>query len=160
MTCGPGLEEIDKALAEAQANAKARQAQELRAADFRRLEQETAIADQQYQRLAFVLEELRGLRRNLLQGVDLGVEGLEVGEDQLRLGGVPFQQASLAESIDCACAIAFRKRPGARIAVIDNGEHLDEEHRRRVIQRATEHGCQLCLSVVRDTEGLAWEVVE
>ena len=40
-----------------------------------------------------------------------------------------------------------------------NQASLAEAHRQRVIQRATEHGCQLCLAVVQDTEGLQVEVV-
>jgi hypothetical protein len=55
--------------------------------------------------------------------------------------------------------VAFRARPGARIAIIDNGEHLDATYSQRVIDRASEHGCQLYLSKVTDGEGLTLEVV-
>lgn len=156
----PSLVALDEEIRQAEEQSEARQRSQLMANRLGQLAEEFGMAEQNFATADLVLEKLRALRRSLLSGCDFGIAGLEVGQGELRLGGVPFRQASLAEAVDCACAIAFRKRPGARIVVIDNGEHLDSQHRQRVIQLATEHGCQLCLAVVRDTQELAWQVME
>lgn len=114
---------------------------------------EASVAD--HQAIEQKLEALRELRRHLLNGVDLGIDGLSIGDGELKLHGHSFRQASQAESIRVACAIAMRQRPALRLLRVDEGERLDKESRAMLLAHASEHGFQCILTQVSDTDGLA-----
>lgn len=106
------------------------------------------------------LEQLRVLRKGLLEGLDLGVDGLEVGQGELRLHGVSFKQASMAQKIRVACAVAMKGNGALKLLRIDNGEMLDSESRRFLLSLATEHGYQVIMTCVSDDEQLQVEIVD
>lgn len=115
---------------------------------------------QQHTRLDRQLEQLRELRKGLLEGLDLGVDGLEVGQGELRLHGVSFKQASTAQRIRVACAVAMKGNGALKLLRIDNGEMLDSESRRFLLDLATEHGYQVIMTCVSDDEELQVEIVD
>ncbi len=129
---------------------------------FERFREEAGLALEEHQRLEGVLEALRMLRSQILQGTKLGIPGLEVGDGELRLNSKPFHtQASSAEQVDVACAIAMIPDSILRVIAIDGGESLDLEMLGRVIQRAGENGYQVVWSEVdRAAERLSFEIVE
>src|SRR5262249_22123608 len=94
------------------------------------------------------LEAVRLLRVHLLDGVDLGIRGLEIGIGELRLGGVPFEQASNAEQITAACMIAMKQNPRLRLLRLDNAESLDAESRQIVFNLASKYCWQVIMTAV------------
>lgn len=107
-----------------------------------------------------VLASLRDLRKNILQGVDLGVPGLEVGAGELLLDGVSFKQASTAQRIRVACAVAMRQGPQLKLLRVDEGERLDRVSREALFAAAEANGWRIVMTSVADTEGLMVEIVE
>jgi predicted nucleic acid-binding Zn-ribbon protein len=103
-----------------------------------------------HERLDVMLGRLRDLRRNLLNGVDLGIRGLELGDCGLRLNGVPLRQASRAQQLEVGLALAMRGDPELRLIRLDDAEHLDAAAKGRVLERADERGFQVLMTCVAD----------
>lgn len=125
-----------------------------------RLASEAANAEAGHQTLDGVVSGLRELRANLLNGVDLGVPGLEVGAGELRLNGVSFRQASQAEKLRTACAIAVKQNPRLRLVRVDDGEHLDKDGQAMLLRLLDQHDCQGIIAAVKESERLKVEIVE
>lgn len=123
-----------------------------------RLAVDVELATRQHERLDRVLEELRNLRRHLLDGVELGISGLEIGDGELRLNGAPFRQASQAEQLAVAVAVAARQNPRLKLLRLDNSEHLDGRHVELILECCRRHGLQPIRTVVADTDGLCAEI--
>lgn len=125
-----------------------------------------AMADQHklslaaHEKLEKTLEALRELRRNLLNGVDLGIDGLSIGEGELKLNGISFVQASMAERLRVSCAVAMRQRPSLRLLRVDEGERLDPQSLEMLLKLADESGWQVILTQVADIEKLAVEITD
>ncbi len=124
------------------------------------LKGELAKAQAEHGRLDNVLDQLRHLRAGLLEGVDLGVDGLEVGKGELRLHGVSFKQASLAQRLRVACAVAMKMGGQLRLLRVDDGEHLDSDSRKFLLDLAAKQGWQVIMTCVADQEGLGVEIVD
>lgn len=122
------------------------------------LEQDDAIAE--HKAIDDKLAALRDLRRRVLEGVDLGVANLSIAEGELKLNGVSFKQASGAEKLRVACAIAMKERPRLRLLRVDDGEHLDGVSRALLFELADQHDFQVVFTRVADGEALRVEVVD
>lgn len=122
--------------------------------EFERLRQEEADAAKEHARGELTLQQLRDLRRNLLNGADLGVTGLEIGDGELRFNGVPFRQASQAQRITVAFAIAIKRNPNARFMCLDDGEHLDKHSSEVLYMLCERHDVQLIKTCVSNAEEL------
>lgn len=125
-----------------------------------RVEAEAVVIREEHARLDICLQRLRELRKSLLEGSDLGIAGLEIGDGELRLNGVTFSQASTAEQVAVACALAFKHSPDLKILRYDNAESLDDESLRKICEMADAAGWQLLLSQVERSGGLRVEFVE
>lgn len=128
--------------------------------ELRRLLVEEEQATASHKTLDSCLESIRDMRGHLLDGVDLGVPGLEVGCGELRLNGVSFKQASGAQRLRTACAIAFAQAPRLRLLRIDNAEMLDQESVSILLAVAGEHGWRVIMTRVADVDGLQVEIVD
>ncbi len=126
---------------------------------LKRLGSEHAQAVAEHKARETQLEALRDLRRHLLDGHDLGVPGLGIGDGELRLNDVPFRQASQAEQIRTACAVTMRRPQSLRLVILDGGEALDIESRRILLDMATERGFSVFMTSVEDGDGLRVEIV-
>lgn len=124
------------------------------------LKSELEIANDDWTDLDDQLSKLRTLRKQLLDGLDLGVDGLEVGNGEIRLNGLPFRQASLAQRLRVACAVAMRQNPRLRLLRVDNGEHLDQDSRRLLLDLASANDWQVVMTCVADNADLRVEVVD
>jgi chromosome segregation ATPase len=89
----------------------------------------------QYEKLTQEIEELRALRKKTLTEMNLGVEGLEIGEDNMlyhngALRGITETNKdgnwSTAESIRVFFTLGARFSGDLKILVVDNGESLDQ----------------------------------
>jgi ribosome-binding factor A len=124
------------------------------------LQAEYDASKQTHAKLDKQLEDLRLLRKQLLEGIDLGVEGLEVGQGELRLHGVTFKQASLAQKLRVSCAVAMKGNGALKLLRIDNGEHLDSESRGYLLKLADEQGWQVIMTCVADQAELGVEIID
>ena len=98
------------------------------------------------------LAEIDARKAALLAAAKMPVDGLEVGDERLFLGGVPFEQASQAERLRCALAIAMRQSPRFRDVWVRDGALLDEDGIEIVRQVAEELDCRVWLEVVGEDE--------
>ena len=77
------------------------------------------------------------------------IEGLAVGDDgAVTFKGKPLSQASSAESIRVALAIAMAQSPRLRVIHIRDGSLLDKKSKAAVFQFATEHKLQVWIETV------------
>ncbi len=111
-----------------------------------------------HKRLDDILETLRSLRAHLLDGVDLGVTDLMIGDGDLRLHGAPLKQASLAEQFRTAVAIGVRQNPKLRLGRADNLEHLDQKSQAILFDTYREFRIQPITCEVTDTGELSSEI--
>jgi energy-coupling factor transporter ATP-binding protein EcfA2 len=124
------------------------------------IEAEVDSAEHEHGILEAKLAGLRDLRAHLLDGIDLGIEGLQVGCGELRLNGVTFRQASMSQKIRVALAVAIRQSPRLRLLRLDDAEHLDRESRQLVLRLAAENGFQCIMACVSsDADELKVEIV-
>lgn len=145
------IAELDRKI---KASNDGRQERERRAVAEReceRLEQEAIDLRARADRWQKVIDGLRKLKAELLDGLDLGVPGLALGDGELVLNGVSFRQASHAERIRVACALAFRRSPRLRLLRLDDAEHLDQKSLDLLLELAGQYGWQCILTFVRDT---------
>ena len=92
--------------------------------------------DTQYNDLTKEIEELREKRKKTLSEMNLGVKGLEIGEDNMLyhngvLRGITETNKdgnwSTAESVQVFFTLGVRFSGDLKILVVDNGESLDED---------------------------------
>ena len=98
------------------------------------------------------LAEIDARKATLLAAAEMPVPGLEVGDDGLLLGGVPFGQASQAERLRCALAIAMRQSPKFRDVWVRDGALLDDDGIEIVREVAAAQDCRVWLEVVGEDE--------
>lgn len=98
------------------------------------------------------LAEIDARKAQLLAAAEMPVPGLEVGDDGLLLGGVPFGQASQAERLRCALAIAMRQSPKFRDVWVRDGALLDDDGIEIVREVAAAQDCRVWLEVVGEDE--------
>lgn len=76
------------------------------------------------------------------------VQGLSVADDGVRLGEVPFAQASQAEQLRASVAIAAATSSDLRVMLVRDGALLDKKSLALLSEIATEHDVQLWVEVV------------
>ncbi len=106
--------------------------------------------------LTAAIERLDDEKRAAIASARLPVEGLEFDESGIRLGGVPFEQASLAEKLRASVGIGMalcppNPEPALRIMTIDEGSELDSHSMALLSELADAHGYQIWLARVDET---------
>ncbi len=89
-------------------------------------------------------------KAGLLVGVDLPVEGLTLGDDDIELDGLPFDQASTADQVAVSTAIAMALKPELRVLRVAEGSLLDSESLTALRELAVENDFVLLVEKVRD----------
>lgn len=117
-------------------------------ARLQELNTEVSKHEAEHNRLDSILSRLRALRKRILEGVDLGVPGLSVGEGTLLFREVDFKQASLAQGLTVACAIVMRQNPSLKLLRIDNAEHLDDDSTKLILDLADQNDWQVIMTRV------------
>lgn len=140
------------ALKSIEANRKGLAARCAAADQVERLRREEDQEKGRHERAEETLKALRDLQANLLDGADLGVTGLVVGDGELRLNDVPLRQASQAQQEEVALAVVTSQKPGLRLVLLDEAEHLDSEARARWVRRCQEKGFQTIMFCVAEEE--------
>lgn len=98
------------------------------------------------------LAEIDRGKAGRLAAAKMPVPDLGVGDDGLTLGGVPFGQASQAERLRCALAIAMNQSPRLRDVWIRDGALLDDQGIELVRAMAEANDCRVWLEVVGEDE--------
>jgi|TARA_Y100000310_G_scaffold69381_1_gene64861 DNA repair exonuclease SbcCD ATPase subunit len=98
------------------------------------------------------LSKLRELRNGIMNGIDVGVEGLSIQDGALYFNDIPLPQASTSEQYILAIAVAANTNPAVRLLRIDNGEHLDENTLKMLYKLADERDFQVLITSVKETE--------
>jgi energy-coupling factor transporter ATP-binding protein EcfA2 len=118
-------------------------------AEYRRIADERARAYGRAERLEAKLAEIAERKEAMLQGADLPVDGLTVTDDGVLYNGVPVAQASTAEQIRLAVAVALAGSPRFRIVIVKDGSLLDDTSRGLLEAAVREAGAQLLIELVR-----------
>lgn len=96
--------------------------------------------------------ELAKLNKDeILEAVDLPIDGLEIGEDGIYFDGVPFMQRSDAEKLRVAMAVAMAANPDLRVIRITNGSLIDEDGMKLLREVAEQQDYQIWVEVVDGT---------
>lgn len=136
----PRRAELDEQLA--QADQHNRKVYELDAQRKRRAEAEAEVAKLTEDRdeLTDRIAKIDHRKAEILGAAQLPVEGLKVADDGIELGGVPFAQASGAERLRVALALAIAAAPQLHDVWIRDGALLDEDHLALVAKQAAAAG--------------------
>lgn len=119
----PDIDGIQLRINEAdQLNRRIRQA-----ADRRMLEAAASQRIEAYNDLTRSIQNLDDEKQRLLESANIPIPGLTVGDEDLLLNGVPFSQVNTAAQIPLCVAICAALRPKLNIAIVRNGNDLDQE---------------------------------
>lgn len=154
----PQIAELDRQIDDHNRNAKARHARETLAELVETLSTESDELCKLHGEAEIKLTRIRALRRNLLNGVNLGVDGLQIGDGELLLKGVTFRQASQAQRLLTALTLMILRNPLARFTELDNSEQLDDESQVIAERFAREHDMQLIEAGVVSGTDLAFQI--
>lgn len=114
-----------------------------------RAEQEAGDARTKARALTEVLETLDGYRRRLADEL-MPIEGGEVRDGELYVGGVPFPRLNTERQIRIAVEVAKRRAGKLGLVVVDNLEHLDSERFAIFVEEIRAAGLQAIVTRVTD----------
>lgn len=101
-----------------------------------------------------IMEKLRELRKSLVDNVRIGVDGLEVLENQIYVNGTIWEQVNKSKKLLVACAVAMKTDCTIRILRIDDAERYDAKTMKMVYELADENNFQVMMAAVAaDGEG-------
>jgi len=109
--------------------------------------------------LAGKVKEADGLTNNIkqididkakiLDNAKLPVENVTFEDDQLKIGGTPFEDLSTSQGIKASMKIAMALSPRLRVLHIKHGSELGEKSMAEVCKFANENNCQCWVEIVR-----------
>jgi hypothetical protein len=108
--------------------------------------------EQQRDQQTAALEKLEEQKLALLAKAALPVEGLGVASDGLTLNDVPFAQASAAERLRVALALAMAASPALDDVWIRDGALLDDDSLQLIADQATKAGKRCWVERVGDRD--------
>jgi DNA repair exonuclease SbcCD ATPase subunit len=127
-----------------------RRSVQIAAANGRRSETQASVdrLDGQAGKLTETIDGIDKRKAEILNAAQLPVDGIELTDDGVRVGGVPFQQAAMSEQIRVALALAIAGSPGLDDVWVKQGESLDEESLDLIAQFAAAAGKRLWIERV------------
>ena len=105
--------------------------------------------DEEYKSLTGKIEGLQSEKLSILASADIPVKGLEIGEKDVVINGLPFASASSGEKITLAAMIAMRIRGNIQFMSIQDGGLLDDKAMDEVDRFAREHGITVFVEIVK-----------
>jgi len=103
------------------------------------------------------IAEIDRRKDEALQSAVMPAPGLTITEAGIDLNGHPFTQASQAERLRVALAIAAAADPTVRVAVIRDASLFDDDSLAAIAEWATANDYQVFLEVVGDAGGVVIE---
>ena len=112
--------------------------------DNRALEEKTLRAAQsKADDLTAQMQALQERKRAAIESAYLPVSGLEFGDGELLLNGVPLEQLSAAEQLKLSMDIAMAENPKLRVILLKDASLLDPQSTDYVRRRAVQEGYQV-----------------
>lgn len=112
--------------------------------DNRTLEEKALRAAQtKANELTAQMQGLQEQKRAAIESANLPVSGLEFGDGELLLNGVPLAQLSAAEQLKLSMDIAMAENPEVRVILLKDASLLDQQSTDYVRQRAEQEGYQV-----------------
>lgn len=108
-----------------------------------RLAAEAAEAEALAERQSVLIDGCDAQVIELIESADLPVRGLSFNDEGVQLRGVPFEQASDAEQLRAALALAMAANPRLRVIRIRDGSLLDSDAMEVIREVAAEEGFQI-----------------
>ena len=93
------------------------------------LQAEADTYERNYAVLSAKIEELDKAKAAAIENAKFPVEGLEFGDDDIMLDGLPFSDASTARKIAVSTALLMALKPELRVLLVREGSLLDEDAR-------------------------------
>lgn len=121
------------------------------AADRKRKAEHAAKADdleKQSKALTAAMEKRLKEKQGAIAAAKMPVAGIEFGDGEILLNGVPFEQASDAEQLRASVAIAAAGNPKLRVIRVRDGSLLDEQSMTLLAEMATERDMQVWVETV------------
>lgn len=151
--------EVKARLEAAQAHNNLVAAAEQQAADRKKSEEEAKTAERDADRLTRIIQDREDEKKKAIEATVLPVPGLGFGVDEVLFNGVPFSEASQAESIRVGFAIGCALSPTIRIALIRNANDLDDTSRELIEQEAERAGVQVWLEYVHPEHASGHKII-
>lgn len=130
--------EIDEQIAKADAHNRAVFEADAHAKRLAEAAGTTDKLSKEYEELTKVIETIDGRKAEILGAAKLPVEGLSVDDEGITLAGVPFLQASAAERLRVALALAIAASPQLDDVWIRDGALCDEDTLAAIAKHAAE----------------------
>ena len=89
------------------------------------------------------MQDLKEQKRAAIESANLPVKGLEFGDGELLMNGVPLEQLSAAEQLKLSMDIAMAENPKLRIILLKDASLLDAQSMEYIRQRAEAEGYQV-----------------
>jgi len=96
------------------------------------------------------IAKIDGRKAELLAEAKMPVPGLAFTEMGMTLNGLPVKQASDAEKLELALAVAIGLTPHFRLLLVRRGSHLDDDALLRVCEVAQERNAQTIIERIGD----------
>lgn len=141
--------ELTRAISEANAANAEAEKQERRDAALAEAEKHEAAA----KTLTDAMEAREEHKRAAIAAAKFPVEGLSLGEEEVLIDGLPFDQAHTSKKIRTSMAIAMAANPEVRVIRIVNGSMLDSKSMKIVADMAREGDFQVWVETVSDGNG-------
>lgn len=142
--------ELTRAISEANAANAEAEKQERRDAALAEAEKHEAAA----KALTEAMEAREEHKRAAIAAAKFPVEGLSLGEEEVLIDGLPFDQAHTSKKIRTSMAIAMAANPEVRVIRIVNGSMLDSKSMKIVADMAREGDFQVWVERVSDGDGV------
>lgn len=129
------------------------------AKEYRKKEMQAEHLRDQHEAANDKIEAFDRAKEAALLAADMPVPGLGLSDDDITLDGVPFVQLSTSSKLRLSMAIAMRMNPKLRVIRIVDGNDLDPENLRSIIETANGADYQLWIERI-DKDGLPGVVIE
>jgi DNA repair exonuclease SbcCD ATPase subunit len=124
-------------------NKRYRQARDRKAAKAR-----TEEIDAEYRRLSREIDDIDEAKAATIQDAKYPIDGLQVTDEGIELNGLPFEQASSAEQLQCSVAMGLALNPELRVLLIKDGSFLDDDNLALVAKMAAQAEAQVWIERV------------
>jgi DNA repair exonuclease SbcCD ATPase subunit len=104
----------------------------------------------EYNSLDAEIQKVRMEKVNKLCAENLGVEGLEIKEDDIYYKGFPSGGWSDSEGVDISCRICLAQKPQLNAICVDRGEIFGQKKRDVLEKWAEENGISIIMTRVED----------
>ena len=139
---------IRRRLEEARAANAIRTRQLAQRAEYEQLTTQLTAAREESEKLTQAMDKRAREKAAAIARAAMPVPGLSFGDGQVLFNDLPFEQASSAEQLRVAFAMAIAANPKLRVVLIREGSLLDDHSLALIAQMADDHGMQVWMERV------------